>query len=114
MERYFVAKDKGSLCLKGRLFLPGAEVPIQALERLPRESIEWLFDHGLIISVGEVEAVEDEKIGFKSSKMEKEEGVKAPEYEKLSLDELNLLVKEKDPEMEPFETVEEAIAFLRM
>lgn len=112
MEKYFVAKNKGSLCLKGRLFLPGEEVPIRVLERLPRESIEWLFDHDLIVSIGEVEEVEDEKIGFKSQKME--DDVKVPEYEKLSLDELNLLVKEKDPEMEPFETVEEAIAFLRM
>lgn len=112
MERYFVNKGKGSLSIMGRIYSEGMEVPRALLEMLPRMSLDRLFDQELLIVVGEAEkALEPERIGFKA---EKEGETPEPEFDKLSLEELNLLVKEKDPEMEPFETKEEAIAFLRM
>jgi hypothetical protein len=117
MIKYFVAKDKGSISICGKLFLEGEEIPVKRLEMLPGASVDFLFEKGLIIEVDTQPAPPPpEKIGFAAvgDAMQPPAEESEPEYEKLSLEELNLLVKEKDPEMEPFETKEEAMAFLRM
>jgi hypothetical protein len=93
--------QRGALLLNGKLYLPGEEIPSVIVDKLPDNQLEPLLEQRVLMSDGEIEP---EQIGFKPiSKAEKE----------LSLEHLNLIIKEKYPEAEIFQDKEEALAFLK-